>query len=252
MKKQILLALFIAFAALSCGKTEDPGDLSPLHNQKSGLVSDWITLHLQVIKSTSGVTHVAYSRHFAYTGVAVYEALVNGDRQYSSIAGSLNGGIQLPQPPQGKPLYWPASANAAMAEMLRFFYPAKPENVQRIDSLEAAWLAKYKQETNPAAELDAAVQFGKQVAAAVIEWSKQDGAAAAGIPYTELGEGYWEPTPPAFAAANVPGWGNNRTILTGSIQHTLPAAPTPFSTNAGTPFYNMAKEVYDVSQSLSF
>ena len=249
MKKHILIALTILLAAISCGKTEDAGPFSPLKNQKSALVRDWISLHLQVIKNTTGVTHVAYSRHFAYTGVAFYEALVGGDNQYKSVAGSLNGAIQLPEPPQGKPLYWPASANAAMAEMLRFFYPAKPENVQRIDSLEAAWLAKYQAEANPATNLGEAVQFGKQVAAAVIAWSKQDGADAAAVAYTPLGEGYWEPT--GSAPANVPGWGNNRTMLAGSINNTIPAAPTPFSKNAGTPFYNMAKEVYDVSLSLT-
>lgn len=249
MKRNLLIVLAVMLAAFSCGKTEDPEPLSVLKHQKSTLIRDWIGLQLQVIKNTSGVTHVAYSRHFAYTGVAVYEALVSGDKQYKSIAGSLNGTIVMPEVPQGKPLFWPASANAAMAEMLRFFYPAKPENVQRIDSLEAAWFARYKKEVTPADNLDAAVQFGKQVAHAVIEWSKQDGAGNANIPYTPLGEGYWEPTGPA--PANVPGWGNNRTILSGSIANTIPAAPIPFSTVAGTPFHNMARELYDVSQSLT-
>lgn len=252
MKKHILLFLFllsVLFAAYSCEKSEDTDNSSAFKNHNSELIQDWIGLHLQVIKNTSGVTHVAFSRPFAYTGVALYEALVQGDHQYKSIAGSLNGAIQLPQPPQGKPLYWPASANAAMAEMMRFFYPAKPENLQRIDSLEQAWFAKYNDEANPATDLDEAVQFGKQVAQAVIEWSKQDGANAANIPYTPLGEGYWEPT--SSAPANVPGWANNRTILAGSILNTIPVAPTPFSKDPGTPFYNMAKEVYDISQSLT-
>lgn len=249
MKKQILFALSVMILAFSCAKTEVMEDFSTLKHQKSELIRDWISLHLKVIKNTTGVTHVAFSRHFSYTGVAVYEALVQGDKKYKSIAGSLNGQLQLPQVPQGKPLFWPASANAAMAEMLRFFYPAKPENVQRIDSLEAAWLAKYQDEVTPATDLDEAVQFGKQVARAVIEWSKQDGADAANIPYTPLGEGYWEPTGPA--PANVPGWANNRTILAGSINNTIPDAPTAFSKNAGTPFFNMAKELYDISQSLT-
>jgi hypothetical protein len=39
--------------------------------------------------------------------------------------------------------------------------------------------------------------------------------------------------------------------LPGSINNTVPAAPTAFSKNPGTPFYNMAKEVYDISQSLT-
>ena len=250
MKKQIfLLALSALLLAFSCEKDGEPETPSVFKNQKSELLQDWIGLHLGVIKNTSGVTHIAFSRHFSYTGIALYESLVQGDKQYKSIAASLNGQVQFPQPPQGKPLYWPASANAAIAEMLRYFYPAKPENVQRIDSLEQVWFGKYSNQVNPATDLAAAVQFGKQVAQAVIEWSKQDGADAANIPYTPLGEGYWEPT--SAAPANMPGWGNNRTILPGSINNTVPAAPTAFSKNPGTPFYNMAKEVYDISQSLT-
>lgn len=226
-------------------------DDSALKNQGSAMVSDWITLHLKVITNTTGVTHIAYSRHFAYTGIAMYETLVKGDNHFKSIAGKLNGSLQLPTVPQGKPLYWPASANAAIAEMLRFFYPAKPENVQRIDSLEQVYLAKYSAEVNNGTDLQKAVEYGKQVAAAVIEWSKQDGADGAAIPYTLLGEGYWEPTPPGLAPANVPGWGNNRTLLPASISNTLPAAPITFSIQPGSPFYNMAKEVYDISQSLT-
>ncbi|MCW5923985.1 MAG: vanadium-dependent haloperoxidase [Saprospiraceae bacterium] len=250
MKKQILLAALSALIlAFSCEKEGEPETPAVFKNQKSELLRDWIGLHLQVIKNTSGVTHIAFGRHFAYTGVALYESLVRGDKQYKSIAGSLNGQVQLPEPPQGKPLYWPASANAAMAEMLRFFYSAKPENVQRIDSLEAVYFAKYSTGVNPATDLAAAVQFGKQIAQAVIEWSKQDGADGANIPYTPLGEGYWEPT--SSAPANMPGWVNNRTILPGSIHNTMPVAPTSFSKDPGTPFYNMAKEVYDISQSLT-
>jgi hypothetical protein len=251
MNKIILCVSTAILVAFSCQKPGEVNNHSVLKHQSADLVKDWVTLHLKVIKNTSGVQHVAYSRHFAYTGVALYEALVNGDNQYKSIARQVNGTIQLPVAPQGKPLYWPAAANAAVAEMLRFFYIAKIANLQSIDSLEQKYFNRYRTETNNTTDLPAAVQFGKQVAAAVIEWSLQDGSANAAIPYTPLGEGYWEPTPAGFATAAVPGWGNNRTILPGSIHNTIPAAPIAFSTTTGTPFYNMVKEVYDISQSLT-
>ena len=251
MKNYFLLIMAFTMIMLSCETTDGVITDAAFKNQNSALVKDWITLHLRVIKNTTGVTHVAYSRHFAYTGIAMYESLVPGDNKYTSIAGSLNGDLALPEPPQGKPLYWPAAANAAVAEMLRFFYPVKPENIQRIDSLEQVYFTKYSLEINNPIEMDKAITYGKAIAAEVIEWSKLDGADHAGIPYTLLGEGYWEPTPPGFASANVPGWGNNRTIIPASINNTLPAPPYTFSTVPGSPFYNMAKEVYDVSQALT-
>src|SRR5205085_1673662 len=55
----------------------------------------------------------------------------------------------------------------------------------------------------------------------------------------------------AFAMTLTPYWGENRPIVKGSQQNTLPPAPTEYSDVRGSPFYNMAKEVYDLSQNLS-
>jgi hypothetical protein len=247
--KKILLFL-LAVTIFSCQKEDNLNNYKTLSDHNSKLVTDWITLHLKIIKNTTGVTHVAYARHFAYAGVALYEALEKGDNQYSSIATLLNGLVQMPSAPVSKKLYYPAAANAAIAEMLRFFYASKNANIVSIDSLEQVYENKYNLEEKQT-DVAGAVQYGRQIASAVIEWSKQDGSSNASIPYTPLGEGYWEPTPPGFAAANVPGWGNNRTILNGSITGTLPPPPVTFSKVAGSSFYNMAKEVFDVSQSLT-
>ncbi|MGZ8503720.1 MAG: vanadium-dependent haloperoxidase [Chitinophagaceae bacterium] len=249
MKKYLLFLL--AVTAFSCQKEDYLKNGSTLKNSDAKLVNDWIDIHLKVIKNTTGITHVGFSRHFSYTGVALYETLEKGDNQYKSIAGKLNGAVQLPAAPAGKKLFYPAAANAAIAEMLRFFYASKPANVQSIDSLEELYVNKYKLEAGRHFQVAEAIKYGKQVATAVIEWSKQDGSVNANIPYTPLGEGYWEPTAPGFASANVPGWRNNQTILTGSIDNTLPPAPIEFSKLASSSFYNMAKEVYDISQGLT-
>ena len=217
----------------------------------SRLITDWIGVHLRVIRNTTGITHVAYSRHFAYTGVAFYESLVRSAPQYKSVASRLNGNVVMPVSPKANPIFYPAAANSAMATMLRFFYPAKPENIASIDSLEQVYTKKFMAVENKMYDLNASVDFGKQVAETIIAWSKQDGAADANIPYTLMGEGYWEPTAAGFAAANMPGWGNNKPILPGSITGTIPGAPLAFSKDPGTAFHTMVKEVYDVSQSLT-
>jgi hypothetical protein len=61
----------------------------------------------------------------------------------------------------------------------------------------------------------------------------------------------WVPTAPAFANASTPYWGNNRTIIAGSIEGTEPPALPAYSTDPSSPFYQMVKEVYDVSQTLT-
>ena len=141
MKKIIYHVLIIAFVLSSCQKGY-PGFPSQAKND-SRLITDWIGLHLRVIPKTTGVTHIAYSRHFAYTGIALYESLVKGAPHYKSIAGRLNGNVIMPVSPKGNSIFYPAAANAAMASMLRFFYSARPESVASIDSLEQAWFAKF-------------------------------------------------------------------------------------------------------------
>ena len=54
-----------------------------------------------------------------------------------------------------------------------------------------------------------------------------------------------------MVVANVPGWRNNRTLLASSLEGTMPPAPLTFSKEEGSPFYAMAKELYDVSQALT-
>lgn len=249
MKRIVHYLLFTMIVVSSCQKGY-PG-FSVQAKTDSRLITDWIGLHLRVIRNTTGVTHIAYSRHFAYTGIALYESLVKGAPQYKSVAGRLNGNVVMPVSPKGNAILYPAAANAAIASMLRFFYSAKPENIASIDSLEQAYFSKFSSIVDNHFDLAASVDLGKQNAAVIIAWANEDGSGNANIPYTPLGEGFWEPTPAANASANMPGWGNNRTILPGSIAGTLPAPPLTFSRDAGTPFYTMAKEVYDVSQSLT-
>lgn len=249
MKKIFIGFAFMSLLASSCRKTGDTP--FPHHQQPSSqLVEDWIDLHIGVIKNTSGISHIGYARHFAYSGLALYEAMAKGDHQYKSISGKINGSLVLPVI-NNKQLFWPAAGNAAIAEMLRHFYGVKDGNRLRIDSLEQAYFARYTNQVHNPGKLQEAVAFGKQVAAAVAELAAQDGASAANIPYTPIGEGFWEPTPPMMAPAGGPGWGNNKTILKGSIDNTIPGPPVPFSTLAGSPFHLMAKELYDVSQTLT-
>ena len=249
MKKIILFTSLIVLALSSCHKDypQLPGSIK----NDSRLISGWIGLHLQLIRNTTGVTHIAFSRHFSYTGVALYESLAAGAPGYRSIASKLNGGISIPATPKGINVFYPASANSSIAAMLRFFYSANPGNVSSIDSLEQVFQEGFDNIAGDKYDMDASVSYGKQVALAVSEWSKGDHATEANIPYTPNGVGYWEPTPPANAPANMPGWGNNRSIVTGSLNGTMPPAPTTFSVIVGSDFYTMAKKVYDISKSLS-
>ncbi len=249
MKRLLFPAFFVCMFA--CKKQEQ---FTPPQNAKSTgrLLTDWIGVHLRLIKNTTGLSHVAYSRHFAYTSVAFYEALVPSVAGQRSIAGKLENMNNLPAPTTTQ-LCWPAAANSAYASLMRFFYSGNKINPPVIDSLETAEntrlinTGKYS-----AASVSAGNDFGNSIAQAVISWSMQDGSATAYPPYVPpTGDSLWAPTPPAFAAPAAPYWGNNKTVIPGSIDNNLAPPPIPFSTQAGSPFYNMVNDLYVASQNLT-
>ncbi len=246
MKKIYVLALTVL--VISCNKNHY--DYPRTHQVDASLVKDWIAIQLRLIRNTTGVTHVAYSRPFAYSGVAMYASILKADRQNKT---------GMPDGEQGaggdnqshKSLYGPIAANAAMATTLRFFYGSKFENRTLIDSLEKAYFDRFASNTSHSTDEEASVQLGNTVATQVVEWSKLDGSSQASIPYTPRGTGYWEPTAPAYAAAAVPGWGNNQTILAESFAGVNTTAPLPFSIEPNSSFYLMVKEVLDISRQLT-
>jgi hypothetical protein len=215
----------------------------------SQIINDWITVHLKTIQSCKIPSH--HIRQLAYTGIALYESVVAGDKNYRSLAGQLNGYQPLESPPAISNICWPASANSAMAEMLRFFYPENPTDIMRCDSLEKACRNRLLTEGNSEASVALGEKFGSKVAHAVIEWSKSDGDDKANSAYSvPKGAGLWEPTPPMFIPPILPYLGNERTLVKGSIDNTIPPPPLSFSIESQSAFYKMVEEVYLVSKQM--
>jgi hypothetical protein len=198
----------------------------------------------------TGIPNVAFARPYAYSGIALYEAVVHGMPAYQSLQGQLNGLTGLPQTDPGLAYHWPSTANSALALILKRMYPTTSlANKNAIDSLENALNVQYQSETEPEIA-SRSIEYGKAVAQTVFDWSETDGYNHASDLYTPpKGDGLWVPTAPAFASASTPYWGNLRTLVPGSGDNTQPAAPTTYSTDPSSDFYKMAKQVYDASQS---
>lgn len=85
------------------------------------------------------VSNVAYSRHYVYSGIALYGAVVPaGMPAYQSIAPQPNGLVGLPEIQRGAGYHWAANAIVALATVNRrmftaangssnFFYHGKKE-----------------------------------------------------------------------------------------------------------------------------
>ena len=228
-------------------------DHSSLTNTYSSDVAiAWMNMQLRLMRTATGIPNVAFTRPYAYSGIALYESVVPGMPSYQSLAAQLNGLSGLPQTTHGLAYHWPSSANAALAYMNKSMFPTTSiANKTAIDSLENALNLQYQGEAN-AETINRSIAFGKGIAQKVFDWAETDGYLHASDAYTPpTGMGLWVPTPPAFAGASTPYWGNLRPIVLGSGDNAQPGAPVPYSENPSSDFYKMAKQVYDVSQTLT-
>ncbi len=256
ISSRVLLYILFCSALLSsfvaCKKHDNPFDRGNNASRYSSEVIDkWLTMQLRLMRNTSGINGLLIGRYYAYSGVAAFLSLQPGT-SINSFDRKFNGLTMLPVTDKTKRVYWPASVNAALASMNRVFFTTASDNDKAaIDSLETALNNSFLFTQNSVV-ISESNAFGKDVANAVFSWSETDGYKHANDPYTPpTGPGLWVPTPPAFAPPLAPYWGNNRPIIAGSGDNTQPGPPTPYSENSKSEFFQMAKQVYDVSQNLT-
>ena len=236
---------------------ESNGHLKQTKTFSSEPVTRWLEQQLNMFRLPleAGATAPSSDRAFAYSGIALYQAVVPGMPSHRSLEGQLNEFPQMPQTEPGKGYHWGASANAALAAISRsLFAGASAVNKQRMNELEASLQAQYAAEVD-ATTLQRSVDFGRAVAAAVWAWAQGDGTAQMPSPASYViptGLGYWEKTPPAFANPANPFHHMRRPMVVGSHDGArAPALPFAFSAVAGSPYHEMAKEVYEASIALT-
>jgi hypothetical protein len=254
MATMLLATMFMIISLGSCQRGAAPLHIKTnLSSYSSEVLDKWMTLQLRLMRNATGIANQAFSRHFAYSGVAALESIKPGlVGRSSQWTNDWNGLTGLPEAGHLKDYYYPANVNAAMAAINKAMFPnASATDKVAIDSLEAALRNEFLL-GQPATLINNSSDFGKAVAIAVFNWSETDGYKNANNPYTiPTGPGLWKPTAPAFANPATPYWGNNRTIIAGSINNTQVTSPVVYSTEPGSAFYQMVKELYEASQSLT-
>lgn len=272
-KKFLYSGLLLAFASIlnfSCQKeTKEPpvqaedeaieaarggnhGHTKLTKTFSSDVVVSWINLQLQMNKAPlpAGTAGQANDRCLAYCGIALYESVVPGMPAYQTLSGQLTDFPAMPSPERRKAYHWGASANAALAEMNRKLFPATADaNKTAMTNLENSFQAVYANETD-AETLQRSIAFGKEVATRVFNWAATDGSANVNPAYVPpVGPGLWVPT-----AATPPVGPYNyqrRKLVPGVARGTELRPPPAFSSTPGSPFYNMVKQVYDASLTLT-
>ena len=237
------LALVGPAANAGTGRRERPEDFD------AGVATAWFDLSRTLARTTPGFTPPVASRAFAYAGVALYEALAPGSRQYRSLERELPG-LRLPDRTD-RGLHWPTVANSTLAAVMRLLFPTTSDaNRAAIDDLEALFADRSRRRTMQSA-FTRSDAHGRSVARSVFGWSRRDGGHEAYLRnfptdyVPPVGPGLWAPTPPSFQSALQPSWGGNRCFAIASGSACPPGPPTAFSEDSSSAFFAEAVEVYD-------
>jgi len=284
MKKITLVTSFLFMMLFSCqknveeqatrkelpssvNKNKDHGHLQQTKMFSGDVVIRWLNMQLDMLRVplAAGAGSQGANRAMAYCGIAAYESVVPGMPAYQTLNGQLNDFPEMPVTDPGKGYHWAASANAAIAEMNRKLFPtASAANKTQIDNLENTLQANYAAETDNAT-LQRSIAFGKEVATRVFAWAVADGSGNVNGPYVPqpqfVGPAFWVQsvgagsslvtTPPNSPQATNPFASQIRLIVPGVTNGTALEPPPAYSTIPGSPFFEMAKEVYDKSQALT-
>lgn len=240
--------------ATASGQTH--GHLVQTNKFAATVAQKWQDLQNRFLRTPT--TANPFGRHghrwFAYSGIALYEAVVPGMPAYQSLDDQLTDMPDMPATEPGRAYHWPTVANAALAFMNKKFFTVAnvgAVNVGSMDSLENALNSQYAAEVNNAATFQRSKDFGKTVAERVHQWSTTDGSLNSNPPYVMSPLPLWQPTAPNPSTVADPYWGNNRLLVQGSTTGIASPPPPAYSTVPGSAYYNMVKEVYDVSQTLT-
>jgi len=178
--------------------------------EAQNVVTDWNTIASTTIVTNSGKASVASGVWFAYTSIAVYDAVNAVHRIYQPFY--YNGIAPAGTSDQ-------AAAVAAAHRVLVNYFPA-----QQAD-LDAAFSRSSNAIMASAQAKAGGIATGEAAAAALIASRAGDGLEA-NVPYSPgTGPGIWQPTPPGFLPPLTPWLGQMRPFIMKSQRNSCRTAP---------------------------
>lgn len=189
------------------------------------------------------------ARIYSYTSLAAHEAIRHMDEKEPSIVEKLNGFSKMPEPSKDKKYNYVLAASVAFYSAMRDVTFSK----DTITKFEEGTYAPYKAGLNEE-EYNNSVEFGKAIAAAVMERAKKDNYKETRSLEKYFGskdDGKWQPTSIDYLDGTEPYWTRILSFALDSSNQFLPGPPPAYSLDTNSVFYKMNKAVYDVGKNLT-
>jgi hypothetical protein len=253
-------AAVVAFGATltSCGTTQTEEQTHatghPTSAEGSAAVPvEWVGLTAGHIVHAEPLSHPAASRLFAYTTVALHEAVAAAEPGAESLAGGLTGAPAMPDVEADQHLDPEATAASAARGVVTGLLGPTPtaDTTAAIDELYTEQRDQRAADGVTDDVLAASTEHGERIASAILDWAAADGYTDRAYPYElPTGEGVWELAPPATAPVE-PHWGKLRTYALESAQQHRPVGPPTYSAEPTSELAAQAQLVYDASHALT-
>lgn len=246
--KQFFLIVFLFISSQLLAQ------IQPTSSFSNEVATKWFDFQLEIIPQTDGFTPPVTARALGYSGITLYEAVVNGMPNYTSLVGKITDFKKLSQPDLTKNYNWAIVANHAMAKITEeLFENASAANKLRIYSLRSELDKKYGLRLD-AATIERSAKFGETIAKEIYEYSKSDGGHLG--QYKNFPKEYKTPAgacmwiPVGNQMAMQPYWGKNRPFVKAVLD--LPMTDPPrCEVGTSSLFYAQAIEVYSVGKNLT-
>jgi hypothetical protein len=250
MKRTVfpIICLLALLVTLPFGCQQPRGDYRPL-------VQNPELLHRSVKKLTDIIVYDIFSppvasRIYTYATVAAYEAMVNENPEYRSLAGQLQGFDKVPQPEAGVEYCYQLASVKAFLTVGR----ALTFSEEKLETYQEEIFKEFRDTGMPKEVYERSLQYGQQVADAVMAWSAKDTyKESRGFErYTVTNApGTWVPTPPDYMDAVEPHWNKIRSFVMDSCNQFMPPRPPKFSVEKDSDFYKQLTEVYETTTNLT-
>ena len=203
--------------------------------EAQNVVTDWNTIASTTIVTNGGKASVASGVWFAYTSIAVYDAVNAVHRMYQPFyySGFAPAGASDQ-----------AAAVAAAHRILVNYFPAQQADLDAAFSRSSNAIMASAQ-----AKADG-IATGEAAAAALIASRAGDGLEA-NVPYSPgTGPGIWQPTPPGFLPPLTPWLGQMRPFIMKSPAQFLPDGPTALTSEEWVAELNATRLFGDVNSTI--
>lgn len=252
-----LLVLIVLMSVLSgCQREttladEFPAEEKPTRRYHADIAVRWMDLVLDITKS-EGKNPPQASRIYAYTSVALYEAVVPGMPRNQSLVNQLNGLYSLPKRNKKKAYDFREVANEAIFQVTKhLFTNPKPSTTHKLDSLHTLIASESSSEISNSV-FQNSLALGTAIGNGLKQWISADNFdqtrfMSYTVPSRSVNPAFWEPTDNVNLIPQEPFWGTLRPFALSTPNQCFIPTNLPYSTSSSSSFYESAMEVYTAS-----